>query len=171
MKKRLPPYGQRLLNLRRASDSIADVTVFFGDLALHARSLRKWRGPMIAVDAGEYKPGLFDFYPLQGLRATIVDLDDAGFEHNVYVMPPTYGKFYSFVREVCEAKAFVLLNWGAGLVETAVEVADRSRWGRAGEVKRWPSWWSDETELCQREAGAIALANIEYWEKRERASA
>ena len=86
-------------------------------------------------------------------------------------MPPSYGKFYSFIREVAEARAFVLLNWGAGLIETAVEVAARSMWARPGQSRQWPAWWSDHTEMCQREAAAVTLKTLDYWDKRERARA
>lgn len=166
---KLPAYGKRLLEERRAGRHPLEVNLCYGD---------RWReiaAPLIAIDPKDYAPGKYDFHMLAGLRVTIHDQLAGGWELAAAAQPTTYGKFYDLVREAAAADAWVLIRWPAGTEpreSSAQMMAFNCRWWcTERRAWQWPRWWSAELDAQQSARCATWCLDVYRDSERGRAAA
>jgi hypothetical protein len=161
-----PAYCKRLLDERRAGRHPLSVNLVYGD---------KWfdvAEPRVCIMPDEYKPGVYDFHALAGLRVTVHDQLSYGWDVDDAVTPPRYGRFFSLLREVAECDALVLVRWPKGTEPRETLVHDMAfccRWRDAKLGPQWPAWWSDD--LNARQAKRIADWHAFYFKEHERGRA
>jgi hypothetical protein len=138
---RLPAYGRRLIDERRAGRHPIEVTVVYGD---------KWRdhGQLkICIKPEEFLPGVYNFHILAGLRVLVVDQLGESSDLDEKVIPPTFGKFYDLLAEIAAADAWVTLRY------PQYEAFDRDIanlalcakwWSHETRSMQWPRWWNEE---------------------------
>src|SRR3954470_23461983 len=110
---KLPAYGKRLLEERRAGKHPLEVTLVYGD------RWSKGKDPRVCISPEEYAPAQYDFCMLAGTRVLVLDQLNAGADWN--------GKFYDLLHELAIAGALVIVETPDGVRSSVLQLADRER--------------------------------------------
>ncbi len=142
LRKKLPMFGKLLLQARRADQHPDEVNVVYGE---------RWRGvapPKVCVRPLDYRPGVFDWRVVAGVRVFLHDLGKGLTDFNV--MANQFGNFYALIGELASMDAYVVVRYpeaGEWQAQAADDLAYACRY-----LGRWPSWWSDDLDRRQKAA-------------------
>ncbi len=130
---KVPAYGKRLLDDRRAGKHPLEVTLVYGDDWLAGRP------PRICIKPDEFEPEKYDFHLFAGLRVNVRD------EFGLALADDD--KVFNLLLEVAQFAALVWIGWPKALGEPAMELSEFAyacyRSGRR-------QWWSDDQDRAYR---------------------
>lgn len=171
---KLPAYGKKLLEARRAGNHPLDVNLCFGSL---------WRcvpEPKVAVMPSDFVPGIYNWTVLTGLCVTV--FVQAVLEWRANIIANHLGALHTayfamMCVELTKADAFVIVR--APMLENGrmesrrellLDMTLRLAGGGVTPENRpaWPSWWSDSLQKKQEMAAAVHLHDIERARGREK---
>ena len=127
---KLPAYGKRLLDERRAGKHPLEVTLVYGD---------DWyvgKLPRICIKPDEFEPAKYDFRMLAGLRVNVFD------EFGLALKAE--GKVFDLLGELGQIAAAVWVRWPLRFGQAEIEMTDIALRQRIDGV--WPHWWNAEVD-------------------------